>query len=61
MDTKVGIGSRFERYVVLVASLFFGVPHIGMWIIAALSHITALQRVLDVRRQAKAKNLIRYQ
>ena len=61
MDTKVGIGSRFERYIVLVASLFFGVPHIGMWIIAALSHVTALQRVFDVRRQAKAKNLIRYQ
>jgi CDP-diacylglycerol--glycerol-3-phosphate 3-phosphatidyltransferase len=61
MDTKVGIGSRFERYVVLVLSLLFSFPQVGVWIIAVLANITALQRVVDVRRQAKAKNLIRYQ
>ena len=61
MDTKVGLASRFERYLVLVITLLFGIPHIGMWIIAVLVHITALQRIFDVRRQAKEKNLIRYQ
>lgn len=58
MDTKVGIASRFERYVVLVLSLLFGIPQIGIWIIGGLAHITALQRIFDVRRQAKDKNLI---
>jgi CDP-diacylglycerol--glycerol-3-phosphate 3-phosphatidyltransferase len=58
MDTKVGILSRFERYLVLVPSLLFSIPHIGVWIIAVLANITALQRIIDVRRQARAKNLI---
>ncbi len=58
METKVGIASRFERYVVLVISLLFSIPHIGVWIIGGLAHITALQRIFDVRRQAKDKNLI---
>lgn len=61
MDTKVGLFSRFERYVVLIGSLVFQIPYIGIWIIAVFANITALQRILDVRRQAKAKNLIRYQ
>ena len=59
MDTKVGLASRFERYIVLVISLLFSIPHIGVWIIAVLAHITALQRIFDVRRQAREKNLIR--
>lgn len=60
MDTKVGILSRFERYVVLIACLLFSIPQVGVWIIAVLANITALQRIVDVRRQAKAKNLIIY-
>jgi CDP-diacylglycerol--glycerol-3-phosphate 3-phosphatidyltransferase len=61
MDTKVGIASRFERYLILVVSLLFSIPQVGIWLIAVLAHITALQRIFDVRRQAKEKNLIRYQ
>jgi CDP-diacylglycerol--glycerol-3-phosphate 3-phosphatidyltransferase len=61
MDTKVGLASRFERYLILVVSLLFSIPQVGIWLIAVLAHITALQRVFDVRRQAKEKNLIRYQ
>jgi len=61
MDTKVGIASRFERYIILVVTLLFNIPQVGIWLIAVLAHITALQRIFDVRRQAKEKNLIRYQ
>jgi CDP-diacylglycerol--glycerol-3-phosphate 3-phosphatidyltransferase len=60
MDTKVGLATRFERYIVLVITLLFSIPQIGIWIIAVLANITALQRIFDVRRQAKEKNLIRY-
>lgn len=61
MDTKVGVASRFERYLILVVTLLFSIPQIGIWLIAVLAHLTALQRIFDVRRQAKEKNLIRYQ
>jgi CDP-diacylglycerol--glycerol-3-phosphate 3-phosphatidyltransferase len=61
LDTKVGLLSRFERYVVLVPCLVFSIPQVGIWIIAVLANFTALQRIADVRRQAKAKNLIRHQ
>ncbi len=49
---KVGILTRLERYVVLVPSLVFNVPTIGVGIIALLANITALQRILYVRGQA---------
>lgn len=58
MDTKVGILTRFERYLVLVPSLIFYIPHIGMWVIAVFANITALQRIYDVRRQAQLQNKI---
>jgi CDP-diacylglycerol--glycerol-3-phosphate 3-phosphatidyltransferase len=52
MDTKVGILSRMERYLVLAPSLIFNIPSIGMWIIAILANVTAVQRILDIRRQS---------
>jgi len=58
MDTKVGFLSRFERYLVLAPSLIFNIPMIGIWIIAILANITALQRIADVRRQALEQNKI---
>jgi CDP-diacylglycerol--glycerol-3-phosphate 3-phosphatidyltransferase len=51
-DAKVGILTRLERYVVLVPSLVFNVPKIGIGIIALLANITAFHRILHVRRQA---------
>jgi CDP-diacylglycerol--glycerol-3-phosphate 3-phosphatidyltransferase len=54
-DGKVGILTRFERYLVLVPSLVFGIPRVGIWIIAVLANITALQRILYVRRQARSR------
>lgn len=56
MDTKVGFLSRFERYLVLAPSLIFNIPMVGVWIIAIFANFTALQRILDVRRQAREQN-----
>jgi len=58
MDTKVGFLSRFERYLVLAPSLLFNIPMVGVWIIAVFANFTALQRILDVRRQAAEQNKI---
>jgi len=58
MDTKVGFLSRFERYLVLAPTIILTVPMVGIWIIAIFANITALQRILDVRRQAHEQNKI---
>lgn len=51
VDTKVGLLTRMERYLVLVPALVFDRPLWGLWIIAILANITAIQRIADVRRQ----------
>jgi CDP-diacylglycerol--glycerol-3-phosphate 3-phosphatidyltransferase len=56
-DTKVGILTRMERYLVLAPALvlYFISPLItliGVAIIAVLANVTAIQRILDIRRQA---------
>jgi len=63
MDTKVGVLTRFERYLVLAPSLILYTvnpvfPRIGVWIIAIFANITAIQRIIDVRRQAHEQNKI---
>lgn len=51
-DTKVGLLTRMERYLVLAPTLIFSIPLVGLWIIAIFANLTALQRIIDVRRQA---------
>ena len=51
-DTKVGLLSRFERYAVLTPSLILNIPLAGAVIIAVFGNLTAVQRIMDVRRQA---------
>jgi CDP-diacylglycerol---glycerol-3-phosphate 3-phosphatidyltransferase len=53
VDTKIGILTRVERYLVIVLSLLFGRPGVGMLIIAILANFTALQRIWDVKKQLK--------
>jgi CDP-diacylglycerol--glycerol-3-phosphate 3-phosphatidyltransferase len=53
-SAKIGILSRFERYVVLVPSLIFNYPVIALWILAILTNFTAIQRIFHVRQQAYA-------
>ena len=50
-DTKVGVLTRMERYLVLAPLLVLNLPNIALWIIAILSNLTALQRIVDIRRQ----------
>jgi phosphatidylglycerophosphate synthase len=54
-EAKVGLLTRVERYLVLAPSLVFNQLLIGLWIIALLANITALQRIWYVRRQAHEK------
>lgn len=49
-DTKVGILTRAERYLVLAPALIFNIPVIGIAIIAILANVTAVQRIIDVRK-----------
>ncbi len=49
IDIKVGILTRFERYLVLAPTLVLGFPKVGMAIIAVGAHITALQRIAYMR------------
>ena len=53
IDTKIGILTRVERYLVIVPSLLFSRLDVGLWIIAVFGNITALQRIWNVRQQLK--------
>jgi len=49
---KIGILTRVERVLVLAPCLLFNIPIVALWIIAVLANVTAVQRILFVRRQA---------
>ena len=60
-DAKTGLAERPDRLVGLLVPTFFGdlfdVPvlyEVSLWLIAVLSTITVVQRILKVRRQALA-------
>lgn len=55
-DIKIGLLSRFERYLILIPSLVFNLPVYGMAIIALGAHITALQRIFAMRREVHQSN-----
>ncbi|MFP3853173.1 MAG: CDP-alcohol phosphatidyltransferase family protein [Anaerolineales bacterium] len=50
---KGGVLTRVERYLVLGPTLVFNIPLVGITIIAILANVTALQRILIVRKQAR--------
>jgi CDP-diacylglycerol--glycerol-3-phosphate 3-phosphatidyltransferase len=52
-SVKGGMLTRVERYLVLGPCLLFNLPLVGVAIVAFLANVTALQRVLHVRRQAR--------
>lgn len=51
-ETRVGILTRVERFIVLIPCLIFNIPVIAVGVIAVFAHITAVQRIWHVRRQA---------
>jgi CDP-diacylglycerol---glycerol-3-phosphate 3-phosphatidyltransferase len=60
IDTKIGILTRVERYLVMAPSLILSfvnpvIPLVGIGIIALFSNITAIQRIYDVRQQFHKK------
>jgi CDP-diacylglycerol---glycerol-3-phosphate 3-phosphatidyltransferase len=52
LNTKVGILTRAERYLVMAPLLVIGQPMWALWIIAILANITALQRIWHIRKLA---------
>lgn len=53
IDTKVGFGTRVERYVVVTAALLLGYPVEGMAVVTILAGMTVIQRIYDVWRKAQ--------
>ena len=51
-SANTGILTRLERMLVLIPALILNIPLVAMWILAVLTHVTALQRVLAVHAQA---------
>jgi CDP-diacylglycerol--glycerol-3-phosphate 3-phosphatidyltransferase len=51
-DAKIGILTRVERYFVLIPGLIFNLTIPALWILAVFTQITALQRIIHVRKQA---------
>lgn len=50
---KGGVLTRVERYLVLGPCLLLNVPFVGVSVVAVLANLTALQRVVIVRSQAR--------
>jgi CDP-diacylglycerol--glycerol-3-phosphate 3-phosphatidyltransferase len=55
-DASVGWLTRAERYLILAPCLIFNAPMAALWLIAVLANVTALQRIVHVRRQFYNKN-----
>jgi len=51
-NCKVGLLTRVERLIIMIGCLIFQIPMVALWIIAILANITAVQRLLFVRKQA---------
>lgn len=52
-DCNVGVLTRMERFLVLAPLLIVRQPYLALWIIAVLANVTAFQRALFVRQQAR--------
>lgn len=52
LDANVGLLTRVERLIVIIPGLIFNQPLLLLIIIASLANFTALQRILQVRRDA---------
>lgn len=54
-ETKIGLFSRVERFLVLIPCLIFNLPLIALGAIALFANVTAIQRIFHVRSQAYEK------
>lgn len=53
LSCKVGLFSRVERYIVIIASLILNLPEYGLIILAVGTYFTALQRMYHVWKQTR--------
>ena len=53
IDCKVGLLTRMERFLIMSAMLISGQITLGLILLAILTHVTVLQRVLHVRNVAR--------
>lgn len=53
LSCKVGIFTRFERYIVIVATLVLNIPQWGLVILAIGTYFTFLQRAFHVWQQSR--------
>ena len=53
IDCKVGLLTRMERFLIMSAMLISGQVTLGLILLAILTHVTVLQRVLHVRNVAR--------
>jgi CDP-diacylglycerol--glycerol-3-phosphate 3-phosphatidyltransferase len=54
LECKVGLLTRFERAVVLIAALVLDQVAIGLWLLAVLTNFTVLQRLYHVWKATHA-------
>ncbi len=54
-DCKVGLLERPERIILIVFGLLTGLMPVTLWVLAVLTHVTALQRMIHVLRQGRAE------
>jgi CDP-diacylglycerol--glycerol-3-phosphate 3-phosphatidyltransferase len=54
IECKVGLLTRFERFLVITAGLLLDKVLIALWVLAVLSNFTALQRLYHVWRMTRS-------
>ncbi len=55
IPVREGLLTRFERLAILVLGLLFTRVELALWLLAPLTHLTALQRMLVVWERSRAK------
>lgn len=55
VDNKVGLMTRVERILVLLAALLSGYVVAGLWVLAVLTHVTVAQRIWYALRILRAR------
>jgi len=50
LECKVGLLTRLERFIIIAVGLFFNLLTPMLWVMALLTHVTAIQRIVHVWR-----------
>ena len=48
LECKVGLLTRLERFIIIAVGLFFGLVTPMLWVMAILTNVTAVQRIVHV-------------